>query len=283
MGRAALGKGLEALIPKSQAEAPASQLTQIEITSIKPTLQQARKSFDEAKLEELAGSIKEKGLIQPLVVRKAADGYEIIAGERRYRAALKAGLSKLPAIILDQVSEQELLELSLIENLQREDLNPIEEALGYRTLMGQFNLTQEQISQTIGKDRSVIANKMRLLNLAPSVKVFLADDKINEGHARVLLSVTDENRQAELASKIVNLGLSVRQLEDLLAQKPKTKIIFKKGKEISPQIERVEKALREFFATRVRIVQTRNKRRIEISYYNDEDLNRILELLKIYV
>lgn len=218
-----------------------------------------------------------------MVVRKAADGYEIIAGERRYRAALKAGLTKLPAIILEQVSEQELLELSLIENLQREDLNPIEEALGYRTLMGQFNLTQEQISQRIGKDRSVIANKMRLLNLAPAVKVFLAQDKINEGHARVLLSVTDENRQADLASKIVNLGLSVRQLEDLLAQKPKSKIIFKKGKEISPQIERVEKALREFFATRVRIVQTRNKRRIEISYYNDEDLNRILELLKLYV
>ncbi len=264
-------------------EAPASPLTQIEITSIKPTLQQARKTFDETKLEGLAVSIKEKGIIQPLVVRKSAEGYEIIAGERRYRAALKAGLSKLPAIILDQVSEQELLELSLIENLQREDLNPIEEALGYRTLMGQFNLTQEQISQRIGKDRSVIANKMRLLNLAPAVKVFLAEDRINEGHARVLLSVMDETRQTELASKIVNLGLSVRQLEDLLAQKPKTKIIFKKGKEISPQIERVEKALREFFATKVRIVQTRNKRRIEISYYNDEDLNRILELLKIYV
>jgi len=278
-----LGKGLEALIPKSPAETKVSDLSEIEITAIKPTLQQARKSFDEAKLEELAASIKEKGIIQPLVVRKIGSGYEIVAGERRYRAAMKAGLSKVPAVVLENVSEQELLELSLIENLQREDLNPIEEALGYRTLMGQFNLTQEQISQRIGKDRSVIANKMRLLNLAPSVKIFLADDKINEGHARVLLSVPDEKIQIELAGKIVNLGLSVRQLEDLLTRKPKTKITFKKGKEISPQIERVEKALREFFATKVRIVQTRNKRRIEVSFYNDEDLNRILELLKIYV
>lgn len=283
MGRAALGKGLEALLPKSQADAPASSLTQIEITAIKPTPQQARKSFDEAKLEELSASIKEKGIIQPLVLRKVAQGYEIVAGERRYRAAMKAGLTKVPAVILENVSEQELLELSLIENLQREDLNPIDEALGYRTLMGQFNLTQEQISQRIGKDRSVIANKMRLLNLAPSVKVFLAGDKINEGHARVLLSVPDEKIQIELAGKIVHLGLSVRQLEDLISKKPKTKITFKKGKEISPQMERVEKALREFFATKVRIVQTRNKRRIEVSFYNDEDLNRILELLKIYV
>lgn len=283
MGRAALGKGLEALLPKSQSETKVSNLSEIEITAIKPTLQQARKSFDEAKLEELAASIKEKGIIQPLVLRKIGSGYEIVAGERRYRAAMKAGLSKVPAVILENVSEQELLELSLIENLQREDLNPIDEALGYRTLMGQFNLTQEQISQRIGKDRSVIANKMRLLNLAPSVKVFLADDKINEGHARVLLSVPDEKIQIELAGKIVHLGLSVRQLEDLLTRKPKTKITFKKGKEISPQMERVEKALREFFATKVRIVQTRNKSRIEISFYNDEDLNRILELLKIYV
>ena len=282
MGRAALGKGLEALLPKSQADAQTSSLTQIEISAIKPTLQQARKSFDEAKLDELAASIKEKGIIQPLVLRKVAQGYEIVAGERRYRAAMKAGLSKVPAVILENVSEQELLELSLIENLQREDLNPIEEGLGYRTLMGQFNLTQEQISQRIGKDRSVIANKMRLLNLAPSVKVFLADDKINEGHARVLLSVADETRQAELASRIVNLGLSVRQLEDLISKKPKAKITFKKGKEISPQIEWVEKALREFFATKVRIVQTRNKRRIEISFYNDEDLNRILDLIKVF-
>lgn len=217
-----------------------------------------------------------------MVLRKTAQGYEIVAGERRYRAAMKAGLSKVPAVILENVSEQELLELSLIENLQREDLNPIDEALGYRTLMGQFNLTQEQISQRIGKDRSVIANKMRLLNLAPSVKVFLADDKINEGHARILLSVADETRQAELASRIVNLGLSVRQLEDLISKKPKAKITFKKGKEISPQIEWVEKALREFFATKVRIVQTRNKRRIEISFYNDEDLNRILDLIKVF-
>lgn len=217
-----------------------------------------------------------------MVLRKKAEGYEIVAGERRYRAAMKAGLTKVPAVILENVSEQELLELSLIENLQREDLNPVEEGLGYRTLMGQFNLTQEQISQRIGKDRSVIANKMRLLNLAPSVKVFLADDKINEGHARVLLSVADETRQAELASRIVSLGLSVRQLEDLISKKPKAKITFKKGKEISPQIERVEKVLREFFGTKVRIVQTRNKRRIEVSFYNDEDLNRILDLIKVF-
>ncbi len=283
MARSVLGKGLEALIPKSVEDAVASNLSEIEITAIKPTLQQARKSFDETKLEELAASIKEKGIIQPLLVKKLEDGYQIIAGERRYRAAIKAGLSKVPAIILEKVSERELLELSLIENLQREDLNPIEEALGYRTLMGQFNLTQELIAQRIGKDRSVIANKMRLLNLAPSVKELLASDKINEGHARVLLSVSEEKTQVDLANKIVNLDLSVRQLEDLISLKPKTKIIFKKGKEISPQMQSVEKALQEFFSTKVRIVQTRKKRRIEISFYNDEDLNRILELLKIYV
>lgn len=274
MPKTALGKGLGALIPDIKG----AGVTEIDIKDIKPSEYQPRKRFDETQLEELTLSIKAKGVIQPIIVRRTDDGgYSLIAGERRWRAARMAGLKKIPAVVRD-VTEAERVELALIENLQREDLNPIETAEACNRLIKDFHLTQEDLSKVLGKQRSSIANHLRLLKLPYDVKQWITKGDITMGHAKSLLSLEKSGDQIDAGRRIIKKGLSVRQAEFIVRRMLKPKTTIKKKKDF--HFSDLEEGLKRFLGTKVNIQRRRKGGKIEIEYYSDDDLTRIIEILK---
>lgn len=280
-----LGKGLGALIPDqpiSENESKTNDsVSLININLIKANGNQPRKNFDEHKIIQLSESIKEYGIIQPIVLKADGDTYSIIAGERRWRAAKIAGIKEVPAIIMD-LSDKEILEVSLIENIQRQDLNPIEEALAYKRLIEDFKLTQEELSNRIGKSRTSVTNLLRLLNIDDRVKDYLIDGVISEGHARALLSLENKDVQYELAQEIIDEGLSVRQTEKLIKNVSNKKSLpTKQVNDLNPYYVDIKNKLENLFRTKVQLSDKKNKGKIEIEYYSNEDLQRILEILKI--
>lgn len=289
--RQALGKGLGALIPGADdepfvADAPDAGhdgpiVIEIPVGEVEPNPHQPRERFDDDTVEELARSIKEKGLLQPVSVRRFGSGYQLVAGERRLRASKVAGRETIPAIVFDVTSDQEMMELSLIENVQREDLNPIEEAKAYRALIDDCFLTQEEVASRVGKDRSSVANTLRLLALAEEVREALEADKISMGHARALLGLEDSRRQVALCRDTISKGLSVRRVEALVrASKTETAIPKLRPPTKDPQVASVEEDLRQRFGTGVSIRKQGNKGKIEIEFYSMDDLERVLELLQ---
>ena len=283
MTRNPLGRGLGALL---QAERPTASDESFDLDTdlIDPGAMQPRVRFDEAKLEELAQSIRSNGVVQPLLVRRRGQRYELIAGERRWRAARLAGLREVP-VVVREVPDEKVLELALIENIQRENLNPIEEAQAYKSLLETIGLTQESLAATVGRDRSYITNYLRLLRLPSDIQVLLQDDRISTGHARTLLGVDDPGVQRQVARKILERGLSVRDTEKIvrdLAQGPRS--IAKKVNRIQerdPNLSAVETKLRRRLGTQVRVVKEAGseKGKIQIEFYSIKDLNRLLELL----
>ncbi|MCY6958198.1 ParB/RepB/Spo0J family partition protein [Clostridium brassicae] len=275
-----LGKGLGALIPEEKEDN--NSTLKIDINLIRANEEQPRKNFDEEKIMQLAESIKEHGIIQPLVLKKEGNIYAIIAGERRWRAAKIAGLKELPCVILE-LSEKEVLEVSLIENIQREDLNPIEEALAYRKLIDEFKLTQEELSKRIGKSRTSISNCMRLLNLDDRVQQYLIEGIISEGHGRTLLGIENNEMQYKLAQTIIDEELSVRETESLIKNLgKKNKSTQKNTNENNPYYNDVKSKLEHLFHTKVILRDNgNNKGKIQIEYYSEEDLQRILEVLNL--
>ncbi|MGN0658132.1 MAG: ParB/RepB/Spo0J family partition protein [Emergencia sp.] len=286
-----LGRGLDALFadqaPVTQPErspsdetaaADGNAIVYININDIRPNENQPRKVFDEEKIGELADSITEHGIIQPLVVRKNKAGYEIVAGERRWRAARKADLKEVPCIVREFSDEENML-IAIIENMQREDLNPIEEAQGLNQMIRTYGLTQEEISKSVSKSRPYITNALRLLKLPEEIQDLVTEGKLSAGHARALISVEDKALQAAICRRVIEEGLSVRKTEQLAAEsgKPKKKPV-KKTK--SADTLHVESELKDLFGTKVTISQKGKKGTIQLEYYNTEDLNRLIELLK---
>ena len=290
MKRKALGKGLSSLIPEAPAVKPTSReepaegqsrLRNLDIDLIRPNRSQPRQDFDEEALFDLANSLKTKGIIQPIVVREHGDGtYQIVAGERRWRAAQQAGLLKIPALV-HQVPDSELLEFALIENIQREELNPLEEAAAYRTLMDDLELTQEQVASRVGKRRATIANMLRLLTLAPKVQDMVRRGAVGMGHARTLVSLGDRRDQEQIADRIEKEGLSVRQVERLVARVKQgpDEVGEKPGKVVDPNVQAATESLQSALGTRVRIVQGKSGGRLELHYGSDEELQRIYNLI----
>ena len=287
MSRKALGRGLGALIPgadeaetsERMAPQPArpAQPSEVALTAIRPNPYQPRSAMEPGALEELARSIKENGLIQPLVVRSVGEGtFELIAGERRFQASKQAGLTHVPVHVRD-VSARDMLQMALVENLQREDLNPIEEAEAYQRLATEFGLIQEEIAKAVGKSRTAVTNALRLLSLSPELIAMVSRGTLSAGHARALLSLPDDRTRQQMAKLAVAKGLSVRQLEALCQQqKPGTKPVAKKRSH--PALEAWEGRLRERFGTQVRIAGGIARGKVEIQYFTEEDLERILEL-----
>ena len=280
--RVALGKGLGALIPDFGKE-ESRTLLYCGIEEIVPNRSQPRKHFDESKLQELAESIKGKGILEPLIVRRVnGGGYELIVGERRWRAAQKAGLKEVP-ILVREVEGREVLELSLIENLQREDLNPIEEAEAFRRLIEEFNISQEALAARIGKDRTTITNTLRLLKLPSEARNQLLQNHITSGHARAILSLENKEKQKELCALIIKKGLSVREAEALAkrwSEKPKKGgAPAKKKSDWESQLNSLQDSLRRHLGTKVHITQKGKKGKIEIEYYSFDDLERIIETI----
>lgn len=280
MSRKALGRGLEALIPEAPPErAPGREgVAEVDIDAIRPNPYQPRTVFDAAALEELAASIRENGLIQPLIVRESAGGtFELIAGERRFLAARQAGLVRVP-VVVRQATRREMLEVALIENLQREDLNPLEEAEAFQRLATEFGLTQEEIAKRVGKSRTAVTNALRLLSLESAFRDLLSQGLLTAGHARALLAVPSGDARKRLAKDIVDQGLSVRQAEARVSGTgPKTAKPAAKRRS-HPALEAWEGRLRDHFGTQVRIAGGLAKGRVEIHYFSGEDLERILEL-----
>jgi len=281
----ALGRGLQALIPEvSNNEAGEETikvqagLTTLNLSEIKPSRFQPRTTFKAEKLDELVASIREKGIVQPVLVRKREQGYELIAGERRFRAAQALNLGKIPAIIRD-VDDVNAMELALIENIQREDLNPIEEAKAYKRLNSEFSFTQEQIAQAVGRDRASVANILRLLSLPDAIQQFLLDDAITMGHARALLAIPDQRKQLRVCGKIVRKGLSVREVEQMV--KPhaaKRRLSTHSGPDL--HMKAVEDELQKILGTKIKIQHGKKRGKIVIDYYSLTDLNRIIKILK---
>ena len=287
-----LGKGLDVLIQANDEvlETIAPQETKrtgetiLKINDIEPNREQPRKVFNEDALEELSESIKEHGIIQPLLVQREKDYYKIIAGERRWRAAKKAGLKEVPVIIKDY-TEQQIVEISLIENIQREDLNPIEEAMAYKKLSEEFKLKQDEVAERVSKSRVAITNSMRLLKLDERVQGLLIEDMISTGHARALLAVTDKEEQYNMAMRIFDEKISVRETEKMVQAYNNPKVVKRKENTISESeqvvFQNIEENLKEIFGTKVSIQRkTKDKGKLEIEYYSSEELERIIELLE---
>ncbi|MGN1097377.1 MAG: ParB/RepB/Spo0J family partition protein [Clostridia bacterium] len=281
-----LGRGFDSLFDSTEngtfdGLGEGESAKKIKISLIEPRPDQPRKVFEREQLQELADSIAEHGVIQPIIVVNGENGYyRIIAGERRWRASKLAGLTEIPAIVRDY-SDVQAAEIALIENLQREDLNPIEEAMGYKSLMDRFGLTQDKISERVGKSRSNVANMLRLLNLDPEIQALLQSGKISAGHARALLSIPEKATRLETAERIVNEGLTVRQVEELSKKSPKKAAKPKKSGGVekdTPMYPDVEKTLSEKFGTKVKI-KGGEKGKIEIEFYSMDDLIRIVDLL----
>ncbi len=279
--RLALGKGLGALLPEIGQGEPKT-LLYCGIEEIIPNRSQPRKHFDESRLQELAESIKEKGILEPLLVRRTDRGYELIVGERRWRAAQKAGLKEVP-VVVKEAEGREALEISLIENLQREDLNPIEEAEAFKHLIEEFDISQEDLSKRIGKDRTTITNTLRLLRLPLEVRNELLQNRITSGHARAILSLENKERQRELCALIIKRGLSVREAEAIAkrwSEKPKKSLTpVKKRDDLESQLNSLQDSLRKYLGTKVHITPKGKKGKIEIEYYSHEDLERIVEAI----
>jgi ParB family transcriptional regulator, chromosome partitioning protein len=282
MQKKALGRGLDALFERPVTEetssaASSGRFLDLDVGMIIPNKYQPRRIFKEPELQELAASLKEKGVLQPVLVRRADGGlFELIAGERRWRAAKLAGLKKIPALIQD-ASDAESVELALIENLQREDLNPIETAKAYRRLIEEFHLTQEDVAKRVGKERSSITNTMRLLSLPAELQEAIASERLSVGHAKVLLSVPGPQAQVRLARQIMRKGLSVRAAESV------TRRLAPSGRRPSPRISdpvvETEERLMRYLGTRVRITLAKEGGQITIRYHSPSDLNRLLELI----
>ncbi|WP_134683588.1 ParB/RepB/Spo0J family partition protein [Brevibacillus migulae] len=275
-----LGKGLSALINSNLVE-ESDQVTEALLGDIRPNPYQPRKEFAAEAIQELAESIKEHGVIQPLIVRKSIKGYELVAGERRLRAAKEAGLQRVP-VVVKQYTDQQLMEIALIENLQRENLNPIEEAEAYEKLIGHYSYTQDELAKRIGKSRPHVANILRLLQLPLKIRELVAVGSLTMGHARALLPIEDEDQQWQVAFDVVKKGLSVRQLEELVkalnvSRETKSKKPVKKEKAFTQMEER----LRTYFGTSVRINKGAKKGKIEIEFYSSDDLQRILDMLRM--
>ncbi len=271
MKRQALGKGLDALLPPSMA--PITSLIELELEQIRPNRLQPRLRFEPQKLEELAASIAENGVLQPIVVRQNGAGYEIVAGERRWRAAQKAGLERIPALIQD-VSDEKLLELALVENIQRDDLSPIEEAHAYQLLMEQFQLTQEEISRRVGRSRTAVTNTLRLLRLPRSIQEAVIDQQLSMGHARALIPLAAD-QQTALAQQIIQQGLSVREVEwrvKRLQTPPQTQPAPKDA-----NLQAAERRLEERWKTRVEIRQRGAKGQVILYFHSAEELDRLYE------
>ncbi|MBI4847108.1 MAG: ParB/RepB/Spo0J family partition protein [Nitrospirae bacterium] len=275
----ALGKGLSALIPEREK---GREILDLNIKAIVPNEYQPRRVFNDAALNDLISSIKEKGVIQPVIVRRTSDGsYQLIAGERRWRAATAAGLATIPAIVKD-AAPVEALELALIENIQREDLNPLETAEAFQRLISDFNLTHDDLSKKVGKDRATVTNYLRILKLPFDIKKWIADSSLSIGHAKALLQVENQRRQLDIAGKVIKHGLSVRETEALckkgaLPQASSSKL----QKHRDPQIASLEEKMMHHLGTKVRLIHKSNKKggRIEIDYFSLEELDRLLEIL----
>lgn len=289
-----LGKGLDSLIAdrrpvavkensnssaKEEEKAENNSPLMVKLSEVEPNREQPRKYFDEEAMQELADSIKKYGVIQPLLVEKKEKYYEIIAGERRWRAAKIAGLKEIP-VVLKELSEQEKMEIALIENIQREDLNPIEEAQAYKRLLDEFHLKQEDVAKSVSKSRSAITNSMRLLKLDERVQNMVAGEELSAGHARALLSISDVEKQYELAQKIVEKGLSVREVEALLKKKPAKEEKAETNTAEELIYRNFENNLKEIYGTKVSIKNQKGKGKIEISYYSVDELERILDMLQ---
>ena len=296
--KSGLGKGLDSLIPSAGAKksnpaksevkkevvvekAVKKEEVMLKITEVEPSREQPRKNFNEDALLELADSIKQFGIIQPLIVQKQDDYYEIIAGERRWRAAKLAGLKEVP-VIIKNYTEQERVEIALIENIQREDLNPIEEALAFRRLLTEFELKQDELAERVSKSRTAVTNSMRLLKLDERVQQMVVDEKISTGHARALLAVEDKEQQYTLANKIFDEKLSVRETERLMKNFQKEKENKKSQKTENEFIYKgIEEKIKMILGTKVTVNHKKNnKGRIEIEYYSNEELERIMDLLE---
>jgi ParB family chromosome partitioning protein len=284
----ALGRGLSALVPED-GQNTNEVLREIDIDLIEPNKEQPRTRFDDEKLEELTQSIKENGIIQPIIIRrKNNNGFEIVAGERRWRAAQKAGLKKVPAV-LREVSDEKLLELALIENIQRHELNSMEEARAYQKLIKTLGLTQEMVASRVGKDRVLIANYLRMLRLPEDIQKLVEDEKITVGHARALLGVDDHTAQRQVARSIIEMSLSVRETERTIkrvaAGESVEKTISKerKANSIDANVKAAEEKLRRRFATKVKITPDGRGTggKIEFEYYSEADLDRIFQLLML--
>lgn len=278
--KSALGRGLGSLMGEAQSETGYSDAREnvLSLEQIKPNPNQPRTNFKPDELQELANSIKEHGVIQPLIVRKVSNYYQIIAGERRYQASKLAGLEEVPVVIKD-VDEEKMLELALIENLQRSDLNPIEEARGYKQLIQKSGMTQEALSKAVSKSRSTITNSLRLLDLPDEVQQLLFDGLITAGHARAILAVPYEDKRIKLAQKVVDEGLSVRATEKL-APLFSVDSSDERPKSITPQsFKRAALVLRQVFDTPVKVKQLRGKNKIEIEFKDEEQLSKILEAI----
>lgn len=280
-----LGRGLGALMghDKRTAEAPLAgrheeKYLLCPVEDISPNVTQPRKRFDEAALKELSGSIREKGVIEPLIVRRVSGGFELIAGERRWRASKLAGLSEVPVVIID-ATDEESLELAIIENIQREDLNAIEEAEAYRSLADKFGLSQEEVAKRVGKERATVANYLRLLKLPLEVKDELVKGSISMGHARAILSVEGHSAQTELCRQVITRGLSVREAETL-AKKGAARAPKKTGKAAGSENNELEAELREIFGTRVKLKDRSGKGSVEIDYFSVDERERVIDLLR---
>ncbi|GAA0378064.1 ParB/RepB/Spo0J family partition protein [Bacillus horti] len=274
-----LGRGLDALFTSLEVTYE-EKVIQIKLNDLRPNPYQPRKEFEAEAIEELKKSIEEHGVIQPIIVRKSIKGYEIIAGERRFRASKEAGLATIPAVV-KEFNEAQVMEIALIENLQREDLNAMEIAVAYKKILDKFELTQEELSEKVGKSRSHVANFMRLLNLPDNVQNYVSRGTLSMGHARALLSVKERKVMLQLAKKCIDEELSVRQLEEIVQRLEHvsrgTKDKVKKKKDV--HLTHIEEALRDTLGTSVKIKKGENKGKIEIEFFSDEDLERIIKLL----
>ncbi|MGE5627093.1 MAG: ParB/RepB/Spo0J family partition protein [Solirubrobacterales bacterium] len=283
-----LGKGLGALIPEEFSNDISNEFVTtnqgaalISINLIRPNELQPRKNFDEDKILQLSESIKEHGIIQPIVLKKTENNYIIVAGERRWRAAKAAGLKEVPAIVME-LTDKQVLEISLIENIQRQDLNPIEEAIAYKRLLDEFSFTQEELSKRIGKSRTAITNTLRLINLDKRVQEYVIDCVITEGHGRALLGISDPDLQYSTAQKIIDENLSVRETEKLVNKlNSKAKEVEVKVENTDTYINDIRNKLEERFDTKIVVSNKNNKGKIEIEYYSNDDLERILNLMNI--
>jgi len=274
--RPALGRGLSALIPDAPTPA-AERALDIDIDLLRPNRAQPRTAIDEGRIEELARSIRSNGVIQPIVVRKADKGYEIVAGERRWRASQRAGLLKVPVVVRD-IPDERLLAVALIENVQREDLNPIEEAQAYRRLADEYNMTQDQIAESVGKERSSVANFMRLLKLPREIRENVSAGAITMGHARALLALSDENAQLRISREVVSRGLSVRETESIVKKDAAPDKPREEGSK-DVHTRAAEEKLRFALGTRVRIVRKGKGGRIEVTFQHEDELQRLYEQL----
>lgn len=277
-----LGKGLGALIATDNEDSNENLgVRELKINDIEPNINQPRKYFNDEKLLELADSIKQHGVVQPIIVRKENDTYKIVAGERRWRAARLAGINTVP-VIIKELTNKQIMEIAIIENIQREDLNPIEEAEAYERLLVEYNMTQEEVSNVVGKSRSAVANSIRLNSLSETIKAYLVQGDLTSGHARALLSLEIEENRQKIAEEIIERKLNVRETENLVKQflnnNEKKKVTNSEKEEDKIELIEIENKLKEILGTKVKLTNNNNKGKIMIEYYSKDELDRLLEI-----